>query len=98
MKVTIIICYDRNEDGRIYSNYQEDNMETINAINERRSIRKFQDKMIPEEVIEELLELSTKAPSGKNRQPWRFVVLQDKAKDELVDLMTNVANLHNEKV
>ncbi|MBY6984988.1 nitroreductase family protein, partial [Clostridium botulinum] len=44
-------------------------METINAIKERRSIRKFQDKMIAKETIQELLELSIKAPSGKNRQP-----------------------------
>ena len=69
----------------------------INAIKERRSIRKFQDKMIPKEIIEELLELSTKAPSGKNRQPWRFVVLQGKKKDELVNLMTNVAKFRKEK-
>ncbi|AJD26926.1 nitroreductase [Clostridium botulinum] len=72
-------------------------METINAIKERRSIRKFQDKMIAKETIQELLELSIKAPSGKNRQPWRFVVLQGKKKDELVNLMTNVAKILKEK-
>ncbi len=72
-------------------------METINTINARRSIRKFQDKIIPNEVIEKILELSTKAPSGKNRQPWRFVILQDTAKDDLVTLMTNVSKNHKEK-
>lgn len=72
-------------------------MEIIKAIKERRSIRKFQDKIIPKDVIEELLELSIKAPSGKNRQPWRFVVLQGKKKDELVILMTNVVKIRKEK-
>lgn len=79
------------------SNYWEEHMETIDTINKRRSIRKFQDKIIPNEVIEKILEQSTKAPSGKNRQPWRFVVLQNKAKDELVNLMTDVAINHKDK-
>lgn len=62
-------------------------MDTIKVIEERRSIRKFQNKKIPKEIIEKLLELATKAPSGKNRQPWRFVVLQENKKDELVEIM-----------
>ncbi len=72
-------------------------METINAIKERRSIQKFQDTMIPKEIIKELLELSIKALSGKNRQPWRFVVLQGKKKNELVNLKNNVAKILKEK-
>lgn len=67
-------------------------MDTIQAIEDRRSIRKFQNKIIPKETIERLLELATKAPSGKNRQPWRFVVLQNRKKDELVNIMENVSN------
>lgn len=42
-------------------------MDTIEVIKKRRSIRKFQDKMVPKETIEKLLDLATKAPSGKNR-------------------------------
>ena len=67
-------------------------MDTIKAITERRSIREFHNKSIPQETIEEILELAMKAPSGKNRQPWRFVLLQDKRKDELVNIMTNITN------
>ncbi|WP_252227059.1 nitroreductase [Clostridium sp. ZBS2] len=62
-------------------------MDVIKTIEERRSIRKFQDKTVSKEIIEKILELATKAPSGKNRQPWRFIVLQDRRKDELVSLM-----------
>ncbi|MDR5588931.1 nitroreductase family protein [Clostridium aquiflavi] len=62
-------------------------MDVIKTIEERRSIRKFQDKTVSKEIIEKILELTTKAPSGKNRQPWRFIVLQDRRKDELVSLM-----------
>ena len=72
-------------------------MDTKNAIKERRSIRKFQYKMIAQEVIEEVLELAIKAPSGKNRQPWRFVVLQGEKKNELVMLMSNSAKGYKDK-
>lgn len=72
-------------------------MDTIKAIEERRSIRKFENKIIPKETIEKILELATKAPSGKNRQPWRFVVLQGRKKDELVNLMTKCASFLNKQ-
>lgn len=72
-------------------------MDTIKAIEERRSIRKFQDKIIPKETLENLLELATKAPSGKNRQPWRFVVLQNKKKNELVNIMRDVSSLYKKQ-
>ena len=52
-------------------------MTVIEAIRQRRSIRKFQGDPIPDEVIEELLESARLAPSGSNRQPWRFIVVTD---------------------
>jgi nitroreductase len=51
-------------------------METFDAIAGRRSIRRFKDKAVPRELIEKLLEATCQAPSGKNRQPWRFVVIE----------------------
>ena len=51
-------------------------MNTLDAIYARRSIRRFQDRPVPREVIERLLEATIKAPSAKNGQPWRLVVLQ----------------------
>ncbi|WP_105616346.1 nitroreductase family protein [Vallitalea okinawensis] len=70
-------------------------METLDAITKRRSIRKFQNKVVPKEIIEQLIDLSTKAPSGKNRQPWRFLILQRNKKEELVNLITR--NIQNRK-
>ncbi|AFS79304.1 nitroreductase [Gottschalkia acidurici 9a] len=72
-------------------------MDTIRAIRERRSIRKFQNKAVPRSEIEKILELATKAPSGKNRQPWKFVVLQNSKKDDLVNLMNLALKLHKER-
>lgn len=63
-------------------------MEVLDAIIERRSIRKFQDKEIPKELLENILEVTIKAPSGKNIQPWRFVVLEGEKKKELTNLLS----------
>ena len=42
----------------------------------RRSVRKFQPRPVPEDLLRQLLETATWAPSAHNRQPWRFAVLQ----------------------
>jgi F420 biosynthesis protein FbiB-like protein len=55
--------------------------ETQNAYQElvetRRSIRKFTGQPVPRAALQRLLEAACMAPSAHNRQPWRFVVLQD---------------------
>ncbi len=48
------------------------------AIQKRRSIRKFAADDVPEEMIDQMLEAARLAPSGSNRQPWRFMVVRDK--------------------
>lgn len=67
-------------------------MGVIRAIEDRRSIRKFKDKAVSKEIIAKILGLATKAPSGKNRQPWRFIVFQKSKKDELVAIMKDSLN------
>ena len=47
------------------------------AIRERRSIRRFRGDPVPDEVIYQMLEAARLAPSGTNRQPWRFIVVTD---------------------
>ena len=55
-------------------------MNTIDAIQKRRSIRKFTDQPVPREMIKRILQAGIDAPSAKNRQPWRFVVVQNPEK------------------
>ena len=52
-------------------------MEVREAIVKRRSHRKYQQRPIPEEVLSSLLDAVRLAPSGGNRQPWRFIVVTD---------------------
>lgn len=53
-------------------------MQTIEAINARKSIRRFLDTPVEREKIRELLEAAIRAPSAMNKQCWRFVAVTDK--------------------
>jgi nitroreductase len=50
----------------------------MEAILSRRSIRRYTDKPVPEEVIKELLEAAMSAPSASNEQPWQFVIIDER--------------------
>ncbi len=54
-------------------------MQVMQAIRERRSVRAYQDRPVPEDVLARLLEALRLAPSGGNRQLWKFVVVTDAA-------------------
>jgi nitroreductase len=54
------------------------------AIASRRSIRRFLPTPVPEDTVEAILEVSARAPSGTNMQPWRGYVLAGAAKDALI--------------
>ena len=53
-------------------------MDVFEAIKERRSIRSYKDKPIGEEKLQRLLEAARLAPSAKNRQNWKFIVVKEK--------------------
>ena len=55
-------------------------MDALEAIRARRSIRKFKDQPVPRDVLERILAATVQAPSGKNNQPWRFIVVEGTAK------------------
>ncbi len=50
----------------------------LETIHSRRSIRRYQTKPVPREVIDQVLEAARWAPSAHNRQPWRFAVIEAK--------------------
>jgi nitroreductase len=54
-------------------------MDAIECIFTRRSIRKFERKPIPKEMIDQILQAAMMAPSAGNQQPWHFVVIDDRA-------------------
>ncbi|MCI8327451.1 MAG: nitroreductase family protein [Lachnospiraceae bacterium] len=58
----------------------------MSAIYDRRSIRKFLDTPIAEKDVIEIIQSGIKAPSSKNRQPWKFIVVQGKEKEEMLKI------------
>ena len=53
-------------------------MELMEGLLTRRSVRKYQDKPISQEVIEQIVKAGEYAPSAHNTQPWEFLVIRDK--------------------
>ncbi len=62
-------------------------MELQIAIEQRRSIRRFKDKNISDEIILNLIDSARLAPSAKNRQPWKFYIARGELKQDIVNLM-----------
>lgn len=52
-------------------------MDIYEAIKSRRSVRSYKTEPVPEDKLMKVLEAVRLAPSGKNGQPWRFVVVRD---------------------
>ena len=52
-------------------------MDVFEAIKKRRSIRSFQDKAVPDELVRKIIEAGQWAPSATNRQAWRFIIIDD---------------------
>jgi len=65
----------------------------LQAIKDRRSIRKFKPDAISEMDLHTILEAGVAAPSSKNRQPWHFTVVRGDAKEELAQVMERGLNL-----
>jgi len=57
-------------------------MDALEALNTRRSIRKFKQGKISKNTINKILEAGMEAPSAINEQPWHFIVID---KQELID-------------
>jgi iodotyrosine deiodinase len=51
--------------------------EFLSLMLERRSVRHFSDEPVPRVLLDNALEVAASAPSGANRQPWHFVVVED---------------------
>lgn len=60
---------------------------SIEAIYNRRSIRKYKNNPVPIDIIEKIIDAGRNAPSGKNKQPWRYIVFGEGQKEEMLSAM-----------
>lgn len=65
-------------------------MDFYEVIRTRRSVRSFKKNPISEEVVNRILEAARVAPSGSNRQPWKFILVKDETlKQKMVSACNN---------
>jgi len=65
-------------------------MDVYEAIRERYSVRSYRPDPIPQDKLMRLMEAARLAPSAKNRQPWKFILVTDQDKrDELAEIARN---------
>jgi len=69
--------------------------ELSQLIKSRRSVRNWQDKDVPDEVLKQALELATYAPSGMNYQGWKFVVVKNK---DMINAIADAVRSRAQKV
>lgn len=64
-------------------------MDVFEAINKRRSVRAYKSDPIPEDILKKVLDTMRQAPSAANRQPWKFIIVKDRA---LIEAMVKTCN------
>lgn len=69
----------------------------MDSIISRRSIRRFKLEPVPRELIEAVAEAGRLAPSAKNRQPWKYIVYQGRAKAGLLEVMAAALRREQDK-
>ena len=50
----------------------------IDSLLTRRSIRKYKDKPVPQDLVDMIIRAGTSAPSAGDEQPWHFIVMDDR--------------------
>ena len=72
-------------------------MDLDECICTRRSTRLFNDQPIPDDAVRSVIESGMRAPSPKNRQPWSFIVVKDRAKEAVCDACLEVLSTMDEE-
>lgn len=54
-------------------------MSILKVIKERRSVRRYKADPIPDDILQRVLDAARFSPSGKNLQPWKFILVQDES-------------------
>jgi nitroreductase len=64
-------------------------MSVLDVIKERRSVRRYKQDSIPEDVLKRVLEAVRHSPSGKNLQPWKFILVNDSSLKQRIAKASN---------
>jgi len=70
---------------------------TRETIATRRSIRRFKLDPLPKDAVEQILKAASLAPSGKNRQPWRFILVREEKRNEMTRVLQETLKQWNKR-
>jgi len=74
-------------------------VDTWLAIASRREVREYADRDLPEEVVRSILDAGRLAGSAKNRQPWRFLIVEDEpARKRLAEAVFEPTNVQGARL
>jgi nitroreductase len=74
-------------------------MDTWLAVASRREVRDYADREVPEDVVRRILDAGRLAGSARNRQPWRFLVVQDAgAREQLAEAVYEPTNVQGARL
>jgi nitroreductase len=74
-------------------------MDTWLAVAGRREVREYADRDLPEEIARRILDAGRLAGSARNRQPWRFLVVEDPAaREQLADSVYEPTNVRGARL
>ncbi|GAB4491216.1 MAG: nitroreductase [Thermodesulfovibrionales bacterium] len=68
-------------------------MDIIQLITSRRSVRRFTQEQVTDELVDRILEAGRWAPSGLNNQPWRFAVVRDRGLIQEISKLTHYGKI-----
>ncbi len=71
-------------------------MSVEDIIRKRRSVRSYQEKKVPKEKIEKVMNAVRMAPSARNKQGWKFVIVEDEEKKSEVHEYANLQDFVKE--
>ena len=63
----------------------------------RRTIYKFDEKVVSEDIVRQALEAASSAPCHKHTHPWRFYLIGEKTRQSLVPIISKLARIKSEK-
>ena len=66
----------------------------LKEIENRRSIRNYKNDNIDKKIIFDILNAGIKAPSAKNNQPWRFLIVNNDIKNKISDKMIEIYGIN----
>lgn len=68
-------------------------MDAFEVISTRRSIRKYTDEPVSDDIINKIIEAGTWAPSGLNNQPWKFAVIKNGELRKQISALTHYSKI-----